>query len=175
MSSPKETKVQASMIIEVLGRPPEHLTATLENFAKQISEEKGVKVVHKKIMDPNLIKDQDLYTTFMEIEVETDTPMHLAGLMFKYMPAHIEVIAPENLVVNNNSFGEILSEIVRRLHRYDDIVRIIDSQNVALQNKIKELESKSTEQKVQEPSTKPTEEKKKSVKEIKPKKVSKKK
>jgi len=146
MSSNKEIKVQAVMIIEVLGRPPEHLVETLEDFSKKISEEKGVKVLNKKIAKPNLVKDQkDLYTTFMEIEVETESPMHLAGLMFRYMPAHVEVISPENLILNNNSFGEILSEVVRRLHRYDDIVRVLDSQNVVLQKKINELERKPVE------------------------------
>jgi hypothetical protein len=141
MSSDKETKVNAVMIIEVLGRPPEHLKATLEDFAKKIAEEKGVKVVDKKIIEPSLVKDQkDLYTTFMEIEVEAESPMHLAGLVFRYMPAHVEVIQPENMILKNNAYGEILSEIVRRLHRYDDIVRVLNSQHIALQNKIKEIE-----------------------------------
>jgi hypothetical protein len=147
----KETKVRAVMIIEVLGRPPEHLTETLEDFAKKIGEEKGVRVIDKKIMDASLVKDQkDLYTTFMEIEVETESPMHLAGLMFRYMPAHVEVISPENLILNNNSFGEILSEVVRRLHRYDDVVRILNTQYAALQNKLNESEKKSVGSKVQE-------------------------
>jgi hypothetical protein len=151
-SDKKEIKVRAVMIIEVLGRPPEHLKETLEDFAKKIGEEKGVKVIDKRIMEPNLVKDQkDLYTTFMEIEVETESPMHLAGLVFRYMPAHVEVVSPENMVLNNNSFSEILSEVVRRLHRYDDIVRVLNMQYTTLQNKLKEYEGKPIEQdKVQE-------------------------
>lgn len=149
------------MIIEVLGRPPEHLMETLEDFAKKIGEEKGVKVVDKRIMEPNLVKDQkDLYTTFMEIEVETESPMHLAGLVFRYMPAHVEVISPENMVLNNSAFSEILSEVVRRLHRYDDIVRVLNMQYTTLQNKLKEYEGKPTEQKIQE-------DKKEEIKEVK--------
>ena len=160
-SDKKEIKVRAVMIIEVLGRPPEHLMETLEDFAKKIGEEKGVKVVDKRIMEPNLVKDQkDLYTTFMEIEVETESPMHLAGLVFRYMPAHVEVISPENMVLNNSAFSEILSEVVRRLHRYDDIVRVLNMQYTTLQNKLKEYEGKPTEQKIQE-------DKKEEIKEVK--------
>lgn len=170
-SDKKEIKVRAVMIIEVLGRPPEHLMETLEDFAKKIGEEKGIKVVDKRIMEPNLVKDQkDLYTTFMEIEVETESPMHLAGLVFRYMPAHVEVVSPENMVLNNNSFSEILSEVVRRLHRYDDIVRVLNMQYTTLQNKLKEYEGKPVEQdKIQE-------EKKEETKTVKKeKKISKKK
>jgi len=160
-SDKKEIKVRAVMIIEVLGRPPEHLMETLEDFAKKIGEEKGIKVVDKRIMEPNLVKDQkDLYTTFMEIEVETESPMHLAGLVFRYMPAHVEVISPENMVLNNSAFSEILSEVVRRLHRYDDIVRVLNMQYTTLQNKLKEYEGKPTEQKIQE-------DKKEEIKEVK--------
>ncbi len=55
----KETRgIGVNMIIEVIGRPPEHLVETMENIVGQIGEEKGVRIIEKKIHEPVLMKDQ---------------------------------------------------------------------------------------------------------------------
>ena len=66
-------KIRAMLIFEVIGRPPEHLTETLNEIIKKIDEEKGVSVKEKKINEPILMKDQkDFYTGFAEIEIEIE-------------------------------------------------------------------------------------------------------
>jgi hypothetical protein len=141
MSSNKKNEVvKALFVLDVIGKPPEHLTKTLGEIIKKISEERGVKVVNKKINEPILMKDQkDFYTTFAEIEVEVETISHLAMLMFKYPPAHIEVISPELVELTNNGWSDILSEIARRLHQYDEIAKVLQVQNIKMQRKLKEL------------------------------------
>ena len=121
MSSIEETKgIQAVMIIEVIGRPPKHLTETLEKIINEIDKEKGVRVMSKKINEPELMKDQkDFYMNFAEVEVEVEDVLHIVILMFKYMPAHIEIVYPEAIVLNNNGWNDILNEVSRRLHGYD--------------------------------------------------------
>lgn len=137
-----EVKTVSMLVIEVMGRPKEHLVETLENLAKQISEEKGVKVNEKKIHEPALVKDQkDLFSSFMEIEVELDDPLILAILMFKYMPAHIEILEPEKLTIPNHGFADILNELTRRLHRYDEIARVMQMEKQILENQIRNLTS----------------------------------
>lgn len=131
------------MIIEVLGRPKEHLVETLENLATQIDEERGVEVISKKINEPKEVdKEKDLYTSFMEIEIEVNNPNLIAALMFKYMPAHVEVVEPEKMVMSNNSLSDLLNEITRRLHKYDELAKVMQAQNQALNNKLKSLENK---------------------------------
>ncbi len=138
MSGNETTKITAMMMIEVLGRPKEHLIETLKDLIKKIGEEKGVKVTDFKIKEPTLVKDQkDLYTTFAEIEVDVDQPQILSILMFKYMPAHIDVIEPENIRLTNNGFADILSELTRRLHRYEEIVRVLQAEKNMLENQLK--------------------------------------
>ncbi len=132
--------INAVMIIEVLGKPPEHLTETLNEIVKKIDEEKGVSVLSKKINEPILIKDQkEFYTSFAEIEVGVKEIFNLGILMFKYMPAHIEVISPELIALTNNGWNEILNEITRRLHGYDEIARIVQAEKNILEKKLREL------------------------------------
>ncbi len=136
-----EGKVKAILILDIVGRPPEHLVDTLKKLAEEMEKEKGVTVISKQIKEPTLIKDQkEFYTTFAEIEIEIDEILKLALLMFKYMPAHIEILSPEILALSNNGFNDILNELVRRLHGYDEIARIMQIERHKLVNRIKELE-----------------------------------
>jgi len=147
MSSDKETKgIKVMMILEVIGKPPEHLKETLEKMSKDIGEEKGVKIENKKINEPTELKNQEgFYTSFAEIEVEIEEIPTLLGLIFKYMPAHIEIIYPESITLTNNGLGDVLSELTRRLHGYDELARMMQMEKSILQKKLKELMGDSNE------------------------------
>ena len=150
MSSDKksmETKgIKATIILEIIGKPPEHLVETLEELAKNIDEEKGVNVIGKKINEPILMKDsKEFYTTFAEIDIEVEDILYLVIVMFKYMPAHVEVVEPELIALTNNGWTDILSELTRRLHGYDEVARVIQIQNSQMQKKLEELLPKEKE------------------------------
>ncbi|MBA7597090.1 hypothetical protein ES703_04085 [subsurface metagenome] len=133
-------KVSAVMILDVIGKPPEHLVESLEKIIENMGKEQGVILKSKQIKEPTLMKEQkDFYTTFAEVEIEVDEILYLAILMFKYMPAHIEIISPEILALSNNGFNDILNELTRRLHGYDEIARIMQIEKQILLNKIQEL------------------------------------
>jgi hypothetical protein len=166
MSSHEETKnIRAVMIFDIIGKPPEHLTKTLNNLITKIDEEKGVCVKEKKINEPVLMEDsknsprnkeikntepnskkdsdsasqKEFYTSFAEVEVEVEDILYLVILMFKYMPAHIEVITPELIALTNNGWNDILNELTRRLHGYDEIARILQIENAKMQKKMREM------------------------------------
>ncbi|MEK6912750.1 MAG: hypothetical protein AABX26_02225 [Nanoarchaeota archaeon] len=135
-----EQKIRAIMILDVIGRPPKHLIESLEKVISEIDKEKGVKVMMKDIKEPTLMKDQtDFYTTFAEVEVEIEDILSLAILLFKYMPAHLEVVSPEIIAMSSNGWNDILNELARRLHAYDEIARMLQSEKNVLLKKLKEL------------------------------------
>jgi len=152
----EETKgIEAIFIIEIIGKPPEHLVETLENMIKQIDEEKGVSVKHKKVNEPVTMKEnQQFYTSFAEIVVEVDEVINLAMLMFKYMPAHVEIMSPELIALTNNNWNDILNEVIRRLHGYDEIARIIQVEKTILEKKLRELMAEKQEKTVESKSDK---------------------
>jgi len=132
--------IRAVLILDIIGRPPQYLVESLEKITEEMGKEKGVKVVSKEIKEPVAMKEnKEFYTTFGEIEVEVEDILYLAILMFKYMPAHIEVISPETISLSNNGWGEILSELTRRLHSYDEVSRILQIEKQELLKKIHEL------------------------------------
>lgn len=132
--------IRAVLILDVIGRPKQHLIESLEKIIEEMSKEKGVSIKAKGIKEPTTMKEnKEFYTTFAEIEVETEDVLYLAILMFKYMPAHIEVISPEIIALSNNGWSDILSELTRRLHSYDEIARIMQIEKHELLKKIQEL------------------------------------
>jgi len=139
-----ETKnIRASLILEIIGRPAEHLTETLEKIIKQIEEEKGVKLINKKINPPVLMKEQkDFYTTFAEVEVEVEEILYIAILLFRYMPAHIEIISPQFIALTNSGWGDIFSELARKLHSYEEIARIMQVEKGILEKRLREVMEK---------------------------------
>lgn len=138
--SSDNTKIIAMLILDIVGRPKEHLVETLEKIIGEMDKEKGVIIKSKEIKEPTLMKDQkNFYTTFAEIEVEVEDVLYLAILMFKYMPAHIEIISPEIIALSNNGLNDIFNELVRRLHGYDEVARMMQMEKNGLLKKIKEL------------------------------------
>ncbi len=133
--------IRAVLILDIRGRPKKYLLENLEKIVGEMGKEKGVKIKGKNIKEPVPMKDnKDFFTTFAEIEVETEDMMYLAVLMFKYMPAHVEIISPEKITLTNNEFSEILSELTRRLHSYDEVARVIQAERVVLLQKLQELQ-----------------------------------
>jgi len=127
------------MIIEVMGAPAKYLDETLEKISDDISKEAGVKILSKNINESKELEERKgLFTNFMEIEVETDSLSHLSILIFKYMPAHIEIISPENINLTNNTTNEVFNEIVRRLHGYDNLARIFQHEKAKLTAELEE-------------------------------------
>ncbi len=131
--------VNAIFILEIIGKPAEHLTETLGKLVESISEEKGVKIVEKKIGEAKEIEKQEgFYSNFAEIEVETEDLLSIVLLTFKYMPAHVDIVSPERISMTNNDWNTVVNELTRRLHGYDEVARILQMQNAQMQQKLKE-------------------------------------
>lgn len=127
-------------MMEVLGKPPEHLKKTLENISEKLNQEKEVEVKEKEIHEAKeLEKKKGFYTCFSEVEFETDSIVRVVGLMFKYMPAHIEIISPEKISLNNNDFTMLFNELARRLHAYDEVARVAQAQRNQLAKKLQNI------------------------------------
>lgn len=141
--------IRVMLILEVIGKPPKHLVETLENITKAIDEEKGVVVNSKKINEPVEMENQNkgFYTSFAEVEVEVEEIANLAILLFKYMPAHVDVIEPELIALTNNGWSDIINEITRRLHGYDEVARILSVEKNMLQKKLEEALGKKSKKK----------------------------
>lgn len=129
--------MQARMILEILGRPKEHVADALKGLVEKIGKEKGVKILEKHIHEPLEVKDsKDLFTSFTELVLECDSISTFFGIVFAYMPANIELIEPTEITLKNEEFTLLASRIVQRLHNYDAIARKFLVENQMLKEKM---------------------------------------
>ena len=140
MSLDETKKIGAVFILEAIGKPADHLTEVLKDIIKKFGEEKAVKVSESKVHESKEMKDQKgFYTNFAEIEFEVEKMLDLILLIYKYMPAHLEITHPENITLPNEDMNLALNELTRRLHGYDEIARIIQIEKKTLENKLKSV------------------------------------
>lgn len=134
-----ESTILATLVLEVLGRPPEHVTETLEGFVKQIGEEKGVEIKDSKIHEPKELENQEgFFTAFAEIDIACESMKEIVMLCFKYMPSHLEIVSPEKLVTSNTLLNDAFNELVQRLHAYDHLARVLQTEKDVLEKQLKE-------------------------------------
>lgn len=153
-----ENKINSIFTIEVIGRPKEHLVETLENISKQLSEEKGVVIVSKKIHEPTEFKDKkELFTSFTELELEITDLHTLQNLLFKYMPSHIEILEPEKVTVSNSNMNLLFNDLLMKLHRYDEVARILQIEKTLLEQKLNSILSQVPQLTAKEETTEPEE------------------
>jgi len=133
-----EEKVNTILMLEILGKPKEHVKKILSEIVGKLIKEKNVKLINKKIAEPKLVEGQeDIFSSFAEVEVETSLQV-LMLLIFGYMPSHIEIIEPENLKLSNNELNIFLNELTRKLHQYDELAKGLLLERQALAKQIQE-------------------------------------
>ncbi|MBT4257940.1 hypothetical protein HOD88_02030 [archaeon] len=128
------------MIFEVIGKPAEHLTSTLNEIAEKIKGVKGVELTNHKINESAPFKAKEgFFTNFMELEAKVDDLEILSNLMFIFMPAHVEILEPENIQIQNNTLNTFFNGLMRKLHGYDEVTRVAQTEKMILQKKLEEI------------------------------------
>lgn len=133
--------IRALMIIEVAGRPPEHLSEAIRAHIDKLNFIKGVKLVSATHATPKKIEEEkDLYTTFSEVEVQTDSLQKLLDIVFEFMPSSIEILDPSEVIFDIQETTNILNDITSRLHKYDEVAKIAQFQIQSLNQKLQQFQ-----------------------------------
>ncbi len=127
------------MIVEIAGRPSEHIKDYLSNHIMVLEKLKDIEVHSIKVSDPKELEKKEgetevSYTCFAEADFEVETLGRLTELIFDFMPSSIEVIEPGNIKMGQADATSLMNNISGRLHRYDEFAKVAG-------NKIKELEA----------------------------------
>ena len=145
-------EIKANIVIEMMGRPKDHIVSVMDQFLERMNSEKGVSIVNKKVHDPKIVeqknnegkiiefpKGKELFSTFSELELGFETVLDLVRVVFVYMPSHVEIISPRKIELENFDLGTVLTEITRKLHQYDAIAKNAMMQNQMLAKKLQEM------------------------------------
>lgn len=133
-------KIQAHLVIEILGKPKENVSEAMTNLVNKLATEKGVAIIEKTIHEPVPVKDtRELFTTFTELLVEFDSVSTYLLISFAYLPSNIEIISPEKVTITNNDLAYLGNKIMQRVHEYDAVVKNVLMERDMLTRKLYEV------------------------------------
>lgn len=121
------THIRCNIIIEVLGKPKEHVEDSLKQYIEHIKEDSELVVISEEYSE---IKEQsNLWSKFVELELVVKGTNKLISFCFEYMPSSIEVVKPEQLILTNNELSGFFNDLQARLHNVDMVVKQLKSEN----------------------------------------------
>ncbi|MFA7708031.1 MAG: hypothetical protein WCX73_03710 [Candidatus Pacearchaeota archaeon] len=140
-----KNKIRALFIFEVMGRPAEHLKKALEEYVDQLGKNKGIVITKREVHEPKLIEKEGvdgLFTTFAEVEVIVDSLNHIFEITLNMLPAHVEIIEPDNIILKNFDLSDAMSNLSLKLHKYDEVAKTLAFERNNLLKKMNEMQEK---------------------------------
>ena len=126
--------IRCRTIIEVLGKPKEHVENAIKEYIEHIKEDSELVVLNE---DYSETKEQgNLWSRFVELDLVIKGTKKLISFCFEYMPSSIEVLKPEHLIMANAELSNFLNDLQARLHNVDMIVKQQKSENDFLRQNV---------------------------------------
>ena len=142
-------KVKVLFIFEILGRPPEHIKKSLYDLINNLGEQKGIEIIRKKIHEPKKLEENKktkvitgdgFFTTFAEVELIADNIDLVFTIVLNMLPAHIEIIEPSEYNFNNFELSSMLTDLAVKIHKYDEVAKVLMIERKNLLDKLSEKE-----------------------------------
>ncbi len=127
-----EDWIQVRVLLEMLGKPKDYLVEKLEEHVLNAKKIEGVEIISYEIEDPE--EKEDFFTTFAEVEMLFKEKTHLIYFCFEFLPAHIEIMEPDEFLFTAKDLTDILNDLIIKLHSWDKTVRVVNEQNKVLYN-----------------------------------------
>lgn len=122
-------EIKALFIFEIMGRPPEHIKNTLGELIDKLGEQKRINIIRKEVHEPKLVeeegvKNDNLFTTFAEVELIADNLSLIFDIALNMLPSHVEILSPKELEFKNFDLSSVVSNLCVKIHKYDEISKI---------------------------------------------------
>jgi len=129
--------IRCRTIIEVLGKPKEHVENALKEYIEHIKQDSELVILNEEYSE---IKEQGkLWSKFVELELVIKGTGKLIGFCFEYMPSSLEVLKPEHLIMTNPELSNFLNDLQARLHSVDMVVKQMKAENDLLRANLNAL------------------------------------
>ncbi len=127
MPEEKKDLIRCRAILEVLGKPKEHVEETINLLVEKVKENPSNSVLNEKFAE---IKPEGktMFSTFVELEIIFKGIIPLTGFCFDFMPSSIEIEKPEKLVLKNRDISNIFNDLQSKLHNVDMVAKTLKAE-----------------------------------------------
>jgi hypothetical protein len=130
----EEAHIRCKIIIEILGKPKEHVEKTLRMYVDKIKDDSDLTVLNSRFADAQ--EKDNLWATFVELELVIKGIQKLIAFCFDYMPSSVEIIKPEEFSMKKSTVENMLNDLQARLHTVDMIVKQQRNENEFLKKNL---------------------------------------
>lgn len=123
----KNIPIKARVIVEVVGKPKEHVEKTMKGFIEKIKSDPRMEILNEEIAPVK--EEEEFFGTFAELEMKFKDMFILGNFCFDYMPSSIEVIEPEEFKISNRDIAAVFNDLQGKLHKVDMIAKQANIQN----------------------------------------------
>ena len=115
-------KVVFRAVIEVLGKPKEHVEGAMKEYIGNLKKDERFKILREEFAELKK-QESDLWATFSELEIEVKEVKDLISFCFEYMPSILEVLTPDKLTLPVEELSLFFNDLQARLHEVDMVAK----------------------------------------------------
>jgi hypothetical protein len=128
----EEGWIQVAFIVEMMGKPKEHLEKTLKEYVQNLKKDKKIIFLEEEYAEPEPVENSSLFTIFVELEVLMKDAKRIMDFCFDFMPSSVEIIEPTTLHIKNEDLNSLFNDLQARLHKLDMITKTANQKNKIL-------------------------------------------
>ena len=123
----EKTHIRCKVIIEILGKPKEHVEKTLRMYVDKIKDDSDLIILNSDFSEA--VENEKLWATFVELDMIIKGIPKLIAFCFDYMPSSIEISKPEEFVMRKSSVEDLINDLQARLHDVDMTIKRQKNEN----------------------------------------------
>ncbi|MDD3175055.1 MAG: hypothetical protein PHU51_01105 [Candidatus Nanoarchaeia archaeon] len=123
--------LRINTIFEIIGHPKEHVESTMKAYVENIKKDSEI-VVLKEEYEPAEELEGGVFGVIAEIEMLVKNIEKLTWLCVNFSPASIELIEPDEVVIEQKEITHWLNDLLAKLHEIGVAQKKIHSDNEGL-------------------------------------------
>ncbi len=133
-----DNPITVRSIIELLGKPKEHVSSTLKLIVNGIENKDNIIVVKKEFFEPE--EHDGLFSAFTELEMKFKDLESVVAFCFENLPTSVEILEPAVLRTEARTLTNFFTDLLTKLHKLDEELKVEKQRDKILEdNMIKSL------------------------------------
>jgi len=130
----EQTHIRCKIIIEILGKPREHVEKTLREYTDKIKNDSDLIILNSNFSEA--VEKEKLWATFTELDMIIKGIPKLIAFCFDYMPSSIEITKPDEFIMKKSTVEDLVNDLQARLHEVDMIIKKQKNENEFLKQNL---------------------------------------
>ena len=124
--------ISATAVVEIMGKPKEHVEKILDEVSKKIGEQ-GYTSERVEVMPVEpLESDEGLFSGFFEVDLTLKNHEQLFGFIQDFNPTSIEVSDPDEFEMSLADYNALVTTVAATVQQYDQIIKEKIAENASL-------------------------------------------